>query len=154
MSLRQKPDESPPLEETGRVILLVEDNAGDVRLIREALEHSAISGELVVINNGQRAIEFISEIDDGSGQCPDLAIVDLNLPQRSGADVIERMRASDRCKQLPVVVLTSSDNQKDRETAARIGVSRYILKPLRLAEILKLGVVFREMLGLPGATSK
>jgi DNA-binding response OmpR family regulator len=105
---------------------------------------------LVVITNGQRAIDYIDEIDNGSSLCPDLAIVDLNLPKKPGTDVVLRMRASSKCKHVPVVVLTSSDNQRDRETAQRIGVSRYILKPSRLPEILNLGVVFRELLGLSG----
>ena len=126
----------------------MEDNVGDARLIREALENSEISGELVVITNGQRAIDFIDEMDNGSSLCPDLAIIDLNLPKRPGTDVVLRMRASSKCKHVPVVVLTSSDNQRDRETARRIGVSRYILKPARLSEILELEVVFREILGL------
>jgi DNA-binding response OmpR family regulator len=78
-----------------------------------------------------------------------LAIVDLNLPKMPGAEVVKRMRASAKCKDVPVIVLTSSDNQIDREHAKRIGVSRYILKPARLSEILKLGRVFRDTLGLP-----
>ena len=99
----------------------------------------------MVITNGQRAIDFIDEIDNGSSLCPDLAIVDLNLPKRPGTDVVVRMRASSKCKHVPVVVLTSSDNQRDRETARQIGVSRYILKPARLSEILELGVVFVDL---------
>jgi chemotaxis family two-component system response regulator Rcp1 len=137
------------LNQPGRRILLVEDSVGDARLIREALEDSAIPGELVVITNGQRAIEFIDEIEHGQSLCPHLAIIDLNLPKRPGAEVVKRMRASVKCKHVPVVVLTSSDNKTDREIATSIGVSRYILKPARLAEILQLGAVFREMLGLP-----
>lgn len=137
------------MEEAGRRILLVEDNGGDARLIREALVNSAIAGELIVITNGQRAIEFIDEIDHGPGLCPDLAIVDLNLPKRPGVEVVRRMRASGKCQHVPVVVLTSSDNERDKETVMSIGVSRYILKPARLAEILQLGAVFKEMLGLP-----
>ncbi len=111
--------------------------------------NSAIAGELIVITNGQRAIEFIDEIDHGPGLCPDLAIVDLNLPKRPGVEVVRRMRASGKCQHVPVVVLTSSDNERDKETVMSIGVSRYILKPARLAEILQLGAVFKEMLGLP-----
>jgi CheY-like chemotaxis protein len=129
--------------------MLVEDNVADARLVREALETSSIPCELVVITNGQRAIQFIEDIDSGSGLCPQLAIVDLNLPKMPGAEVVKRMRASAKCKDVPVIVLTSSDNQIDREHAKRIGVSRYILKPARLSEILKLGRVFRDTLGLP-----
>ena len=121
---------------------------GDARLVREALENSAVACELVVITNGQRAIQFIEDIDSGSGLGPQLAIVDLNLPKQPGAEVIKRMRASGKCKDVPVVVLTSSNNQIDRENAKRIGVSRYIVKSGRLSEILELGSLFRDLLGL------
>ena len=120
----------------------------DARLVREALENSAIACELVVITNGQRAIQFIDDIDSGSDLCPQLAIIDLNLPRQPGAEVVKRMRASAKCKDVPVVVLTSSNNQIDRDIAASIGVSRYIVKSAQLSEILKLGSVFRDMLGL------
>lgn len=127
---------------------------GDARLVREALENSSIHCELVVITNGRRAIQFIEDIDSGSGVCPQLAIVDLNLPKMPGAEVVKRMRASVKCKDVPVIVLTSSDNQIDRENATSIGVSRYILKPARLSEILRLGSVIRDILGLPNDVEK
>ena len=127
---------------------------GDARLVREALENSSIRCELVVITNGQRAIQFIEDIDSGSGLCPQLAIVDLNLPKTTGTEVIKRMRASAKCKDLPVIVLTSSNSQIDRESAKSIGVSRYIVKPSRLSEILKLGSVFRDILGLSNDIEK
>ena len=126
----------------------------DARLVREALENSAIACELVVITNGQRAVEFIEDSDSGSGLCPQLAIVDLNLPKKSGAEVVKRMRASATYKDVPVVVLTSSNNQIDRENAKSIGVSRYIVKPSRLSEILELGCVFRDLLGLSNDVEK
>lgn len=137
-----------PAEQTGRLIVLVEDNVGDARLVREALENSSIPCELVVITNGQRAIQFVDDIDSGSGLCPQLAIIDLNLPKLPGTEVVKKMRASQKCKDVPVIVLTSSDNHIDREKARSAGVSRYILKPARLSEILQLGTIFREILGL------
>jgi CheY-like chemotaxis protein len=132
----------------------VEDNVGDARLVREALENSVIACELVVISNGERALQFIEGIDSGSGPCPQLAIVDLNLPKKTGAEVVKRMRASAKCKDVPVVVLTSSNNQIDRENAKRLGISRYIVKSGRLSEILKLGSVFRDLLGLSNDVEK
>ena len=127
--------------------MLVEDNVADARLVREALENSAIACELVVIPNGERAIQFIEDLDSGSGPCPQLAIVDLKLPKQPGAEVVKRLRASAKCKDVPVVVLTSSNNQIDRENAKSIGVSRYIVKSGRLSEILELGSIFRDLLG-------
>lgn len=145
---QENPNELAPVEQTSRLIILVEDNVGDARLVREALENSAIACELIVITNGQRAIQFIEDLDSGSGRCPQLAIVDLNLPKKPGAEVVRRMRASVKCRDVPVVVLTSSNNQIDRENAKSIGVSRYIVKSGRLSEILELGSVFRDLLGL------
>ena len=127
---------------------------GDARLVRGALENSAIACELVVITNGQRAIEFIEDIDSVSDLCPQLAIVDLNLPKKPGAEVVKRIRASAKCKDVPVVVLTSSNNQIDRKNAKNIGVSRYIVKSGRLSEILELGSVFRDLLGLSNDAEK
>jgi CheY-like chemotaxis protein len=127
---------------------------GDARLVREALENSVIACELVVITNGERALQFIADIDAGSGPCPQLAIVDLNLPKKPGAEVVKKMRASAKCKDVPVVVLTSSSNQIDRENAKSLGVSRYIVKSGRLSEILKLGSVFRDILGLSNDLEK
>jgi CheY-like chemotaxis protein len=76
------------------------------------------------------------------------------LPKKTGAEVVKRMRTSPKCKDVPVVVLTSSNNQIDRENAKRLGISRYIVKSGRLSEILKLGSVFRDLLGLSNDVEK
>jgi DNA-binding response OmpR family regulator len=127
-------------------ILLVEDNPADATLVREALEHHNVSCEVVLVTNGETAIEFLKEIEEQNLPCPDLVILDLNLPRRSGADVLKRMRASVKCGRMTVAVLTSSDSQRDKDETASLGASRYIRKPSRLAEFIKLGGVFREML--------
>ena len=82
---QDNPDEGAPVEQSGRLMILVEDNVGDARLVREALENSSIPCDLVVITNGQSALQFIEDIDSGSGLCPQLAIVDLNLPKKPGS---------------------------------------------------------------------
>ncbi len=126
-------------------ILLVEDNSADVLLVREALGTQNLDGELMVLSDGEQALDFIKAVDAGEQRCPDLFILDLNLPKRSGWDVLERIRES-ACRVAPLVVLTSSDNEKDKENAARLGVSRYVRKPTRLAEFLSLGKVFAAMI--------
>jgi len=127
-------------------ILLVEDNPADVGLVREALQEHQVPCELIVISNGERAIQFIEELDGEASACPQLVILDLNLPKKPGREVLKSMRASVPCAHVPIIVLTSSDNQKDRVEAARLGASRYIRKPSRLAEFLSLGGVFKEIL--------
>jgi CheY-like chemotaxis protein len=125
---------------------LVEDNPADVELVVEALEEHEVSCELLVLNNGERAANFLDAIDAGKRLCPDLFILDLNLPRRSGTEILERMRAGSTCQQIPVVVLTSSDSQKDKDAVARFNPSRYLRKPLTLDSFLRLGKVFKELL--------
>lgn len=127
----------------------MEDNPADVRLVRTAFEEHRIPGELVVFRDGEEAIQFIQDIEYGSGRCPDMMIVDLSLPRRPGRDVLECRDRSGKLRHVPVVVLSSSDTVQDREQAARLGASLYIRKPSRLDEFLHIGAILREILGLP-----
>jgi chemotaxis family two-component system response regulator Rcp1 len=128
-------------------ILVVEDNPADVNLICEALQQHGVEGELIVAADGDKAICFIGAVD---GQpevaCPDLVIIDLNLPKKPGTEVLKRMRQSDRFRHVPVVILSSSDDATDRDAVARLEASHYIRKPLRLQEFLSLGAVFKTIL--------
>ena len=114
--------------------------------MREALEEHGVEGELVVIPDGEVAIRWIEALDTGADACPDLLILDLNLPKRAGREVLQHVRESVKCRAATVVVLSSSDVEQDRSEAMRLGASRYISKPLRLAEFIQLGAVFREIL--------
>jgi CheY-like chemotaxis protein len=127
-------------------VLLVEDNPADAGLVREALEEYKVRCELTLITNGERAIEFIDSIDGEKTFCPDLVILDLNLPRKAGREVLGRIRAVGRCERVPVVILTSSDSLKDRAEAASLGATRYFQKPSQLAEFLKMGSIFKELL--------
>jgi CheY-like chemotaxis protein len=126
-------------------ILLVEDNAADAGLVREALEEHAVEGELVHLRDGHAAIGYIQGLEAASN-CPDLVIVDLNLPKRSGRDVLQEIRQSRMCRDSAVVVLSSSDAKQDEADSLALGASRYIRKPLQLEEFLGLGAVFKAML--------
>ena len=112
----------------------------------EALEEHEVSCELLVINNGERAAAFLDEIDAGTQSCPNLFILDLNLPRMPGTELLERMRAGSTCQHVPVVVRTSSESQKDKDAIARFYPSRYLRKPLTLESFLRLGGVFKEVL--------
>jgi DNA-binding response OmpR family regulator len=127
-------------------ILLVEDSPADAGLIRGALEEHGVEGEVLVIGDGEKAIQFIQAIDTRPLECPDLVIVDLNLPKRPGREVLEFLRRSEKCRSLPVIVLSSSDAAQDRADAARFGATRYLKKPLLLKEFLNLGAIFKEAL--------
>ncbi len=148
-SLQFQPERTsgPASERESSFILLAEDNPADARLVRKALEEHGVEGEILVIADGERAIEFIQGLDsDRSVACPDLAIIDLNLPKRPGREVLECMRRSDRCRRVPVVILSSSDAERDRADAVRFGATRYIRKPSRLEEFLSLGAIFKAAL--------
>ncbi len=127
-------------------ILLIEDNPADVTLVREALEEYGVEGELLVVKDGETAMLLVQEIDSEEHKCPDLFIVDLNIPKRPGSEVIERMRRSAKCNQAAIAILSSSDSLRDHEDAKRLGVSRYLRKPTRLDDFLRLGEIFKAML--------
>lgn len=132
--------------QNANLILLVEDNPADANLVRKALEEHNIEGELMVAGDGENAIRLIEELDALSVDCPDLIIVDLSLPKRSGREVLARLRLSARCSRVPIVILTSSDAKKDQVEAARLGVSQYLRKPSRLEDFLNLGGILKAIL--------
>lgn len=99
-------------------------------------------------DDGEKAVDYIRSLDgEPFIDCPDLVIIDLNLPRKSGREVLETMRRSERCRHVPVVILSSSDAQEDKADAARLGASRYIRKPSRLEDFLRLGEIFKEIIG-------
>ena len=125
---------------------MIEDNPADALLVQEALEEHAVECELICITDGERAIEFIQSLDVQEVAGPDLVILDLNLPRKSGSDVLEQIRSSPKSARVPVIVLSSSDHQRDRKEAAKLGASLYIRKPSNLAAFLGLGRVFKDMI--------
>lgn len=129
-------------------IVLVEDAEPDVYLVREALEAGGVNFQLRVLDDGEKAVDFIDEIDTAENASrPDLLLLDLNLPKKSGAQVLEHMRRSQRLRDIPVVILTSSDSPRDKEQIAHLGATRYFRKPSRLAEFMRLGEIVRDLLG-------
>jgi DNA-binding response OmpR family regulator len=96
-----------------------------------------------VCTDGEAAITTIDALEAE----PDLVIVDLKLPKRSGHEVLECIRRSAQCVRAPVIVLSSSDTDQDRGEALRLGANRYIRKPTRLDEFIGLGSIFKAALG-------
>ena len=127
--------------------MLVEDNPADVGLVRKALEEHGVQGHLVVVADGETAIQLVEDVDAQLMVCPNLAIIDLNLPRKSGRAVLERFRRSDLCRAIPIVILSSSDAQQDRADGERLGANRYVRKPSTLAEFLSLGAIFKATIG-------
>jgi CheY-like chemotaxis protein len=129
------------------IVLLAEDNPGDVFLVRRALEKHGLSVELVVVEDGQAALRYIERVDtDDSSSSPDLALLDLNLPRATGSRILTRIRQSRRCSGIPIIIVTSSDSPLDREAVAQLGATGYFQKPGDLAGFMQLGQVVRDAL--------
>jgi CheY-like chemotaxis protein len=115
--------------------------------VRRALEKHDLDCKLIVVEDGQAALHFMEEADADDGvACPDLVLLDLNLPRATGSRVLTRIRQSPRCTRTPIIIITSSDSPLDRETAARLGATGYFQKPGDLAGFMQLGRIVRDAL--------
>jgi len=129
------------------VILLVEDNRADVFLVREAIQAAGIQAELEILADGEKAIQYFERLDaDASRKCPALMILDINLPKRPGNEVLAYMRRTNRCRDTAVVVVTSSDSERDRQEMARLGIKEYFRKPSDFESFMKLGDILKDLL--------
>jgi CheY-like chemotaxis protein len=117
-------------------ILLVEDDPGDVVLVREAFEHDKMRNELRVASDGVDALEQLRNPDLS---LPDLILLDLNLPRKDGREVLAEIRADERLTAIPVVVLTTSDAETDILRSYELHANAYVTKPVDLHAFL--GVV-------------
>jgi two-component system, chemotaxis family, response regulator Rcp1 len=128
-------------------ILLVEDNRADIFLVEEAIKAHGVPVEVHAVEDGAEAVAVIQRAEtDPDAFFPGIVVLDLNLPKKSGAEVLRLMRQSPRFKTLPVIVLTSSDSVRDRTEVARLGADRYFRKPATYDEFLEVGAVLNEML--------
>jgi len=127
-------------------LLLAEDNLPDALLVREVIRTENLPLELHIATDGQQAIEFIVKAEKNPDvPCPHLVLLDLNLPKVDGFDVLRRLRASGKCRAIPVLIVTSSDSPGDRSQASKLGAG-YFRKPPSFDEFLKLGDVLKQML--------
>jgi CheY-like chemotaxis protein len=128
-------------------ILLAEDNKGDVFLVRESLQEHQIEHELHVVENGQEALDYLVRIGKlDEAPCPDLMLLDLNLPKGDGHSVLTEFRKHPECEHMPVVVVTSSDSPKDRDRMAKLGIRYYFRKPTDYEAFMQLGGIVKEVL--------
>ena len=117
-----------------KTILLVEDNADDEQLTLRAMRQSEIPNIIRVARDGAEAIEYL--YGPTAGPLPDLILLDLKLPKISGLEVLQRIRSEDQSKSLPVVVLTSSDEERDIVKSYNLGANSYIRKPVDFDEFI------------------
>ena len=119
-------------------ILLVEDNAGDVGLIEEVFEEAKIRNKIHVVEDGEEAMLYLH----GEGKLlgsprPDLILLDLNLPKKDGREVLREIKEDNNLKNIPVVVLTTSNAEKDILRTYDLHANAYITKPLDFNEFMK-----------------
>lgn len=116
-------------------ILLVEDNPDDEMLIRRSLTGNGFGHNIITAHDGQEALDYL--FDDPENAKPALVLLDLRLPRVDGHEVLRRIRADKRTELLPVVILTSSDEEEDILKSYRGGANSYVRKPIKFEEFGK-----------------
>ena len=124
-----------------KIILLVEDNPDDEALTLRALQKNNITNEVVVARDGAEALDYIFGAGKYAGRdlnmMPTVILLDLKLPKVDGLEVLQRLRADERTKLLPVVILTSSKEEKDMLNGYKLGANSYVRKPVNFGEFLE-----------------
>ena len=135
------------MADTSYRIWIAEDNPADVYLIEEALRRHEFAYHLRTADNGEDMLNMIAKLEPGPAEsCPDLFLIDLNLPRRPGDEILARIRQSSRCAHVPVIVITSSDSPQDRARARELGASFYFRKPADLERFMAIGGIVRDFL--------
>lgn len=123
-----------------KTILLVEDNPNDVELTMEALAENNIANAVDLASDGEEALDYLyckGKFSSRSPVNPGVILLDLKLPKVNGLEVLGKIRSDDRLKLIPVVILTSSREEKDLVEGYRLGVNAYVVKPVDFNEFVK-----------------
>jgi two-component system response regulator len=119
---------------SSKTILLIEDNPSDVALTKRALEKSRMVNKMVIVGDGQEALDYLFGTGAFAGRdpadIPVLTLLDMKLPKISGLEVLRRIRSDARTRRIPVVILTSSNEEQDIAMGYDLGVNSYIRKPV------------------------
>ena len=112
-------------------VLLVEDDPGDVLLIKEAFEFNKVHNNLNVVNDGEQALAYLRREGEYAGQLrPDLVLLDLNLPRKDGREVLAEVKGDERLRAIPIVVLTTSEAEEDVLKSYQLHANAYVTKPV------------------------
>lgn len=124
-----------------KIILLVEDNADDAELAIRALKKSNVTNQVIVARDGVEALDYLfgqgAYAGRDLGSMPQVILLDLNLPKLDGLGVLRRLRADERTKLLPVVILTSSNEEQDRIMGYGLGANSYVRKPVDFNQFIE-----------------
>jgi len=134
-----------------KIVVLVEDNSDDVFLLREALALHSLSVKLLVLEDGEKAIDWIHQNDQSGAEqiSPSAVILDLNLPKRNGAEVLDELRASQTLSQTPVIIFSSSNTQRDRALGERYPNTSYLRKSADFDEFATIGGALKKVIDMP-----
>lgn len=113
-------------------------------LVETALKLEKLEIDLTVAADGEKMMELMDAMEAGETPCPDIVLLDLNLPRYSGADLLAKLRGSQECGETPVIIMTSSDAPCDRDVALRLHANGYFRKPSDYAEFMRLGPLVRS----------
>jgi two-component system, chemotaxis family, response regulator Rcp1 len=119
-------------------ILLVEDNPGDVLLTREAFREGRLAHRLWTVQDGEEALQFLRQTGEFSdAPRPDVILLDLNLPKKDGRELLAEMKSDDSLRQIPVIVLTTSEAEQDIWRAYKLHANCYLTKPIEVDEFIR-----------------
>ncbi|WP_447971309.1 response regulator [Nitrospira sp. M1] len=119
-------------------ILMVEDDEEDVVLTKESLTNSKVTLDLHVVEDGEEALLYLRKAQPyASATTPDVILLDLNLPKKNGREVLSEMREDDLLRSIPVIILTTSDQEEDVMKTYKLGANCYITKPVGLEQFMK-----------------
>ena len=136
-------------------ILMVEDDPGHARLIERNLRRAHVTNEIVVIGDGQEAVDYLFKKNDyaaAAHAAPLLVLLDLNLPGLDGYQVLTRLKADERTRHLPIIILTTTDDPREIEKCYALGCNVYVTKPVpyeQFAEAIRRLGLFLSVVKVP-----
>ncbi|WP_299402749.1 response regulator [Acaryochloris sp. IP29b_bin.148] len=126
-------------------VLLVEDNMGDIELVQDAFEAVKVQLNMDIARDGVEAMSYFHQkLGTANTKLPDLVLLDLNLPRKNGREVLADIRADERLRHIPVVILTTSEAEQDIIKSYQIGVNAYVTKPIGLEGLAKIVTLMEE----------
>jgi len=141
----------------GKSILLIEDNPDDVELTIRAFRKNNILNQIHIARDGVEALDWLANSDTPSCPLPAVVLLDLKLPKIDGLGVLGAIRAEERTRHLPVVILTSSKEERDLANGYRLGANSYVRKPVDFGEFLRvalyMGLYWLDLNEVPSAKS-